>query len=156
MDGIITKLRLNRMGKEPRRITAVAAYEDSVTDSRVNEFCRALARQLGCQCEVVRQMWLLNELRVPQLRTVAAGEAASADLLIVSLHHSQELPDEVKSWIESSLAHKSKRPAVLLAFVDPEHEGDSSAMRTFLEQAAAKAKLEFVTQAVEAPEYGLA
>ena len=155
MDGIVSKLRLDQFGKGPRRIVAVAAYEDRATDSRVSEFCRALARHLGCEFEIVRQMWLLSELRLPRLREVAAGEAASADLVIVSIHNCPQVPQEVARWIELSLGREGKCPALLLGFLDPEHEGDSAPLRAFLAQAAFKAKLELLVQCAEAPTHNL-
>jgi len=144
MDAILSKLRASRLARESRRITAVAAYEDSVTDSRVSHFCRALSKEKGRQCEIIRQMWLLNELRMPQLRVVAAAEAAAADLVIVSLHHCEDLPEAIKEWIGLWVQHKGKRAALLLALVDPVHEGDSREICSFLEKAASKARVEFL------------
>ncbi|PWU14946.1 MAG: hypothetical protein C5B50_16220 [Verrucomicrobia bacterium] len=149
MDAILSRLRASRLAKESRRITAVAAYEDSVTDARVNHFCRALSKEKGRHCEIVRQMWLLNELRMPPLRAVAAVEAAAADLVIVSLHHCEDLPEAIKNWIELSLQKKGRRPALLLALIDPVHEGDSGEICSFLEKAASKAGIEFLVGNVE-------
>src|SRR5205809_7450529 len=106
MDNIMIQLQATRIGQRSNSLTAVAAYEDAGTDARVNEFCRNLKCQLGSGCEVTKQMWLLNELRIPQLRAIAAGEAAAADLVIISVHHSDGLPVEVKDWIETWLARK--------------------------------------------------
>ncbi len=75
---------VSRLGKGTKRVAAVAAYEDSHTDARVHEFCQNLQRYLGEKCEVNKQMWLVNELRMPQLRVIAASEAAAADLVIVA------------------------------------------------------------------------
>ncbi len=155
MDGIVSKLRTKRVGNEPRRLHVVAAYEDAVTDARVNEFCRVLARQLGCRFEVIRQMWLLNELRVPQLRTVASHEGATADLLIVSIHNSEQIPQEVQVWIEAALASKGKNLAMLISLLDPERHGDASALRAFLQRAAAKAGVESLFQCAEAAAPGV-
>src|SRR5580700_7936997 len=125
MDTIKTMLASHRSWKGSKRVAAVAVYEDSSTDARVAEFCRCLSRQLGEQCEVLKQMWLLNELRLPRLRTIAAGDAAGADLVIISVHHSQELPEEVTLWLEQWLGRKGRRCAVLLALFDPVYQGDS-------------------------------
>src|SRR4051794_28319605 len=118
MDAIMAKLRTGRIGNGSQGITAVAAYEDAPTDARVTEFCKNLSRNLGSKCEITRQMWLLNELRMPQLRAIAATEAASADLIIISVHHSETLPHELKQWMESWPARKGKHSIVLLALFD--------------------------------------
>src|SRR5689334_21470969 len=124
MDSLMTQLQATRVGQHSKRLTAVAAYEDARTDTRVNDFCRTLASHLGKDCEVIKHMWLLNELRMPQLRAIAAGEAAGADLVIIAVHHSDAVPLEVKDWIETWLARKGEHPDVLLALFDPLYNGD--------------------------------
>jgi len=149
MDAIMTKLRECRTWTKSKRLSVVAAYEDSATDARVNEFCQRLTANLGSDCQVAKQMWLFTELRVAQLRGIAADDAARAGLVIVSVHHAQGLPDEVKTWIEAWLARKRSQPVVLLALFDPLYRGDSSSMKAYLEKAAAKAKVPFLAQSEE-------
>ena len=146
------KLQGSGLGEGSKRIVAVAAYEDAATDARVNEFCRSLTRHLGQKREITKQMWLLNELRVPQLLAIAAGEAAGADLIIVSVHHAESLPLELKNWIESWVAQKGSRPSVLLALFDPVYQGDSGSIRAYLQQVATKRHMQFLVQSEEAPE----
>jgi len=146
----MTRLQtVGRFGKGTKKVAAVAAYEDSHTDSRVHEFCHNLARCLGEQCEVSKQMWLINELRIPQLRVIAAREAAAADMVIVSIHHAQSLPAEVKDWIELWVSEKRRRPVVLLALLDAAYRGDSNPLKTSLKEASAKAKIEFLAHSEE-------
>ena|SRR5271170_4514897 len=149
MDTIKTMLASHRSWKGSKQVATVAVYEDSSTDARVAEFCRCLSRHLGDGCEILKQMWLLNELRLPHLRTIAAGDAASADLVIVSVHHSQELPEEVTLWLDQWLARKGRRSAVLLALFDPVYLGDSGSMQTRLAQAARKGSMEFMVHSDE-------
>jgi hypothetical protein len=153
MDPIITKLQMvSRLGKHSKRLGAVAAFEDALTEARVNEFCQTLGRQLGEKCEVTQQMWLFNELRVPQLRNIAAGEAARADLIIISAHHAQSFPGEVKGWVDSWLGHKGSRPVALLALFDPVYQGDSTALQSYLKEVAKRGKMEFLVRSEEMPE----
>jgi hypothetical protein len=149
MDTIKTIMAGCRSWRNAKQITAVAAYEDTLTDARVTEFCRGLSRQLGDDCEVVKQMWLLNELRIPQLRSIAAGEASRADLIIVSVHHAPKLPDEITHWIEQWLRQKQRQAIVLLALFDSVYQGDSASMRTYLAQAAKKAAMQFLVHSEE-------
>jgi hypothetical protein len=93
-------------------------YEDSSTESRVDEFCQGLSLELGQNCRLDKQMWPLSELRMPQLRAIAANEAANADLIIVSVHPAERLPDAVQSWIDLWARRKGNRPGVLLALFD--------------------------------------
>jgi hypothetical protein len=146
MDRIIAKLRASRVGKGSNKVAAVAAYEDSHTDARVNEFCQTLGRRLGANCEVTRQMWLLNELRAPSLRAIAAAEAARADLIIIAVHHALDFPVEVKSWIDLWLGLKGKRPIVLLGLFDPVYQGDSTSLQAYLNRVSKRGKMECLVQ----------
>jgi hypothetical protein len=148
-----TTLRVRQMGGPANRVCTVAAYEDSTTEARVNEFCGGLARQLGEACEFSKQMWLLTELRVPRLRAIAAEDAAQADLLIVAVHHCEELPAELEDWFEQWLAKKGKRATLLLALLDPVYSGVSAALRTYLENIARKAHSEFLVQSEDGASY---
>lgn len=154
VDTIMTMLTTCRAWKQSKHLAVVAAYEDSLTDARVSEFCRCLGRQIGQHCEVLKQMWLINELRVPQLRAIAAGEAADSDLIIVSVHHAQSLPLEVTQWIELWLGHKRRRQMILLALFDPVYQGDSGSMQTYLAQVARKAGMKFLVHSEEIPDDG--
>ena len=153
MDPLITRLQATgRLGKNPKQVAAVAAFEDAPTEARVNEFCQNLVRHLGAKCQVTQQMWLFNELRIAQLRDIAAGEAARADLVIISAHHAQSFPSEVKDWIDLWLGHKGRRPDALLALFDPVYVGDSTALQSYLKEAAKKAKIEFLVRSEEGPD----
>jgi enoyl-CoA hydratase/carnithine racemase len=149
MEAIMAKLRECRPWTKSKRLSVVAAYEDTATDARVNEFCQRLTANFGSGFQVARQMWLFTELRMTQLRAIAADDASRAGLVIISVHHSQSLPDEVKTWMESWLPRKRTQPVVLLALFDPLYRGDSSSMKAYLETAAAKAKIPFLAQSEE-------
>jgi hypothetical protein len=97
-------------------------------------------------------MWLLTELRTAQLRAIAAKEAASADLVIISVHHAEALPEEIKSWIELWLKQRSSRSAVLLALFDPLYLGTSSSMQACLREVANRGKMEFLARSEEKQE----
>jgi len=150
VESLMTRLQeMGQLGKGTKSVATVAAYEDSHTDARVHAFCHNLKRYLGEKCEVSKQMWLINELRLPQLRAIAANEAAAADLVIVAIHHAQSLPAEVREWIDLWLGQKHRRPVVLLALLDPAYRGDSGCLKTYLKEAASKGKVEFLAHSEE-------
>lgn len=152
MDATITKLRVWPAWQKLKRIVVSAVHEDSATGARAEDFCQTLARCLGRNCEISKELWPLTELRTSKLRAIAAGEAAAADLIIISVHHGESLPGEVKSWIDLWLKQKASRPTVLLALFDPLHVGSSSSMQAFLQGVARKANMEFLARAEEEPE----
>lgn len=140
----MTKLRIDTAVSKSHRLTAVAACEDAATETRVNNFCLSLSRHLGQSCALSQQVWLVSELRANQLRTLAAEEAADADLVMVAVHHAGTMPPEVAAWLDLWLQRKHSRPAVLIALFDPVYRGISSTIQTQLQEIARKAKAEFL------------
>ena len=157
MDPLITRLQAaGRLGKNPKQVVALAAFEDAHTETRVNEFCRSLGRQLGAKCEITQQMWLFNELRVLSIaRHSRRRSLASADLVIISVHHAQSFPDEIQDWFGLWVGQKGSRPTALLALFDPVYVGDSTALHAYLKETARKGKMEFLVQAEESRPRGL-
>ena len=152
MDTTLSRLRVWPLWQKAKRFVVSAVHEDSATGARAEEFCQTLTRCLNRNCAITKEMWLLTELRTAQLRAIAAGEAAAADLVIVSVHHAEALPKEVKGWIELWLKQKRTRPAVLLALFDPLYQGTSSSMQVFLREVAKKGNMEFLARSEEKPE----
>ena len=152
MDTILSRLRVWPLWQKVKRFAVSAVHEDSATGARAEEFCQTLAKCLGRTSEISKEMWLLTELRTSQLRAIAAREAAAADLVIVSLHHAETLPNEVKSWIDLWLKQKRSRPAVLLALFDPLYLGTSSSIQVYLREVARRGNMEFLARSEEKPE----
>lgn len=152
MDTTFTKLRVWPAWQKLKRLAVSAAHEDFATGARVEAFCETLGHSLGKGCEVAHELWPLTELRTPQLRSIAAGEAAAADLVIISVHYGEALPVEIKSWVELWQKQRCGRPAVLLALFDPLYVGSSSSMQAYLQSVATKAKMELLVVSEEKPE----
>jgi hypothetical protein len=152
MDTALSRLRVWPLWRKAQRLVVSGVHEDSATGARADEFCQTLARCLGGRCVINKEMWLLTELRTTQLRSIAAGEAAAADLVIVSVHHAETLPDEVKGWIDLWLKQKRNRPAVLLALFDPLYLGSSGSIQAYLREVAKKRDMEFLARSEEKPE----
>jgi hypothetical protein len=152
MDATLTNLQVWPAWQKLNRIVVSAVHEDFATGARADDFCQTLSKCLGRDCEIAKELWSLTELRTPKLRAVAAGEAAAADLVIISVHHSESLPGEVKSWIDLWLKQKGARPKVLLALFDPLHLGTSSSIQAFLQGVARKGNMEFLARSEEKPD----
>ena len=146
MDSMIAKLRVWPIWKELKHFAVSAACEDSSTSTRADEFCRGLSRELAPSCTIAKEMWLFNQLCVPGLRAIAAGEAALAQLIIISVHHAESLPDAVKRWIELWLGHRKGHNIVLLALFDPVYAGVSSSMRGYLQDVAKRGDMDLLVK----------
>ncbi len=144
MDSMISKLWVWPIWKELQHFAVSAACEDSSSNARTDEFCRGLTRDLGCNCRVVKETWFFSQLCVPELRAIAASEAALAHLIIISVHHAETLPDGVRDWIDLWLGQRNNHRTVLLALLDPVHRGFSSSMEDYLQAVAERGGMEFL------------
>jgi hypothetical protein len=138
--------------QKAKRFNVSAVHEDSATGARAEEFCQTLAKSLVRTPEISKELWMLTELRTTPLRAIAAQEAAAADLVIVSVHHAEALPKEVKSWIDLWLKRRGNRPGVLLALFDPPYLGTSSSIQTCLSEVARRGHMEFLARSEERAE----
>jgi hypothetical protein len=152
MDTTLSRLRVWPLWQKAKRFAVSGVHEDSATGARAEEFCQMVSRSLGLSCEFTKEMWLLTELRAPDLRAIAAKEAAAAELVIVSVHHAETLPNEVKSWIELWLKQKARRSIVLLALFDPPYRGTSSSIQAYLRAVAERGNMEFLARSEETQE----
>jgi hypothetical protein len=151
MNARMAEFETSRLVARSQKVVAVVAFEDMFTRARANEVCRILASDFGRETEVLKQMWLTNMLRLPNLRSIAAEEAARADLIILSMHDAERLPEEVKTWIEMWLPRKARQHAFLLALFDNVYNGNFRATRTYLDEAARRAEMEWVMELDDPP-----
>jgi len=152
MDSMISNLRAWPIWKESGRVTVSAACEDTSTSVRSNEYCRSLSNDLGGNCKLVNEIWLFCQLCEPGLRAIAAGETAVANLIIISVHHAESLPDGVKGWIDLWLKKGNNPGTVLLALFDPVYRGVSSSMAAYLQGVAKRGGMEFLVKSEDSPD----
>jgi len=124
-------------------LNVVIAYEDLETGKRAIKTYDYMVEQLGEQCLFANQMWKFDVLAVPKLREIAAKDAASAEIIIVSAHEGKQLPPEVKSWVELWLSYETQATALVGLFGT---ESVNDPMRRYLADVAQRAKIEFFCQ----------
>ena len=150
MNTTVTDSQVWQRWKEAKRLVLLATFEDSITGQRVKEVCQGLSRSLGQQCQIIEHVWLFSTLRLRELQEIAAEEASTSDLVIISVHQAEGLPDEVKSWIDLWLSHKGARHAVLLALLDPAYEEVPGPTQAYLQDAARRGGMEFLVESADA------
>jgi hypothetical protein len=151
MDTMVTDPQTWQRWKAAKRLALLAIFEDSVTGMWVKEFCQGLSRDLGRQCQIIEHVWPFSTFRLRELQEIAAEEASASDLVIISVHPTEGLPDEVKSWIELWLSHKGDRQAVLLALLYLPYEGVSGSTEAYLREIARRGGMEFLVESREEP-----
>ena len=137
--------------KEAKRLALLATFEYSVTGSRVKEFCQGLSCSLGQECQIIEHVWLFSTFRLRELQEIASEEASASDLVIISVHQAETLPDEVKCWVDLWLGHKAARHGVLLALLDPVYEGGSHSTEAYLQDVARRGGMEFLVASSDVP-----
>jgi hypothetical protein len=118
---------------------------------RARELFRNLVNELGHQCEVIKHLWLLPELRSPELRAIAADEVFSADLVVISVHRDAQLPVEITEWIELWMRRTRDHAPILLVLLDCAVQPDDpwSPMHPWLDEIARKGNMELFVQSEE-------
>lgn len=150
MDTTITTPQVWQRWKEAKQLGLLAAFGDSATGTRAKEFCQGLSRDLGPQCRITEHVWLFSTFRLRELLEIAAEEASTSDLVILSVHQAQNLPDEVKTWIDLWLGQKARHAGVLLALLDPDNAADAGSILAYLQAVATRAGMEFLVESGEA------
>jgi hypothetical protein len=135
--------------REAQRLALLATFEDSITGTRVKSFCRGLSRDLGTDCRIIEHVWLFNTFRLRELREIAAEEASASDLIIISAHGAETLPDEVEGWIDLWVRPSVRHPAVLLALLDPVEEDVSNRLQEHLQEIASRGGMELLVEAAD-------
>jgi len=126
----------------------VVAGEDFVAVMRGQVLARRLAAELNPQFEVSTDAWKFEDLSNHKVSEAAARGIAEADIIIIAASADDELPANVKSWIENSLPQKRKGVSALVAACDCETgtPHDSCALSACLQRIAYEREMDFFMQ----------
>ena len=124
--------------------SVVIAYEDFKTGKQAKQACDFLVANLSHEWQVTSQMWKFEVLSIPELREMAAKDAAMADLIIVSSHGDDELPADVKGWVEMWRGGEGGASALIALFDSPlGRAGHARATHAYLAGVAKRGQMEF-------------
>jgi hypothetical protein len=133
-----------------RTFSAVMAYEDSSLAERAQKAWEHLVSTLqGHHCSGLR-LWQFDLLRTPQMRRVAARDAAQADMILIATRGAGELPTDVKDWIDGWLVQKRNaydNQRILAALFDalPKTVGiPALAQFAYLQRVARRGNVDFL------------
>ena len=126
--------------------SVVLVFEDFNTGKRAKRAYDFLAANLTHEWQVISQMWKFEMLNIPELREMAAKDAAMANLIIVSSRGDRQLPTHVKDWIEMWLGCQGDAVALVALFDSPLEQAEhAQATQTYLERVAKRGRMEFFT-----------
>src|SRR5262245_49653703 len=130
-------------GERDLAFNVVIAYEDFETGKNAKKTYDFLVEHLGDECAFNNQMWKFDVLSLPKLREMAIGDATQADIIIISAHGTNDLPSQVKTWIEQSITGKPHAIA-LVGLFDTESCQNHSC--EYLAEVARRGGMEFFSQ----------
>ncbi len=84
----------------PVTIKIVILYDDDASRQRALCGEKRLVSLLGPACDLQFVWWRFNSLRHPETVRRASNAAEEAQVIIFSVHASEDLPKVVKDWLE--------------------------------------------------------
>lgn len=139
----------------PPPFNVVIVYEDFAAGKHAKETYDYLVHQLGRDFDFTNQMWKFDVLGNSKMNELAVKDAIMADLIIISTHGKDELPAEVKSWIEHWVTLKSNAMALVYLVDQPsiQEAPEAAATRSYLQDAARRAGIGFFAQPNDWPDH---
>src|SRR5712671_6098826 len=98
--------------------SVVILFDDHALAARAIDVLHLLGRNLKKEeGRLLHQWWNIETLAFSSLRELAAVEAATADMIILSIHVGEELLEMVAAWIQRLVGLRKDRPAALVAML---------------------------------------
>ena len=141
------------MTDEGEALSALVAYEDSITRNRAMRICDRLVQKFWKDFEFDFSWWRFDFLRDAELAQAAAAAAADSDLVVISAHGGRELPAPAQQWIESCLPRRGPGTCILVAMIgtaDDQIRG-LTPIHVYLREVAQRANMDYLPQVVDAP-----
>ena len=154
---------LNRMGpsaqmtlaskKTEQAISVVMVYQDPLTRNWAAELWDRVGQLVG-QEGVCRQSWKISDLTDARIFTDAVQAAALADVLVVSIRDSGDLPGNLTDWSDAWMPRRAGRAGALVALigVPPHPDTQSGRAHAYLETVARRTGLDFLPRERKLPE----
>jgi hypothetical protein len=105
-------------GRSAPELNVMILYEDAETGHRAERSLAAVQAGGLLGTGLRTRLWRRDLLQAAWLRERAASEAASADVIIISVHGQDGLPEEVRAWLGDWVERKAERPCALGLLLD--------------------------------------
>jgi hypothetical protein len=134
-------------------LKVVTVYQDPLTRHWATELWERVEQLISGE-GVCRQSWKISDLTDPRVFMDAVQAAAEADVLVVSVRDTRELPIGLYVWIDSWIPSRAGPAGALVALigVPPEPDAQSGRAYQYLESVARKAGLDFLPHERKLPE----
>lgn len=100
-------------------------YEDRATGLRAKRALDLVQALLGNQFVLQSSFWRFDLFGEPAFRREAANAAVGADMVLLSAHGHEEMPEAASNWLERWFERQSGEPPAIIASFD-DTAGESS------------------------------
>jgi hypothetical protein len=153
-------LKLSQLNPVPRdsresetALNVTVVYEDPLTRYWVDELWGRVGRLIGGG-EVRRKAWRIGDLVQQAVFGDAARAAAKADVLVIAVRDTKEVPLILYVWIDAWLPRRAGLPGALVALIGVPAQPDAQGGCTLrlLEAVARKAGLDYLPRECKLPD----
>jgi hypothetical protein len=134
-------------GSPNSAINLVIIYEDSLTREWGRQVCNLVTDFVEKDC-VASNSWRVCDLAAPQILHDAVRAAAQADVIVLSLRDAEELPLNLRDWIEAWLPRRELPVGALITLIGVADESKASSLhaRRQLEAVARRARMDLLLE----------
>jgi hypothetical protein len=120
-------------------------YQDASTRRWARELWSRVGQLTG-NGGICRKSWRISQLGQPAVFCEAVRAAAKADVLLIAMRDTEEVPGILHLWAEAWLPRRARRPGALVALigVPPQPNAQTSYAHRFLELVARKGGLDYL------------
>jgi hypothetical protein len=147
-------MQFRRKLEPDRSFRVVIIYDDMVAGIEAMQTYQYLLSELGGEFDFCITLWRSDRLRSHLSMDGPLRDTIEADAIIVAIHQSGGLPDEIRDWVDAWVPRKRGQTALLIGLLDAGAEFDEdSGTRDCLETAAARAGIDFLARDIEPARY---
>jgi hypothetical protein len=129
---------------EAKPFRMLAIYDSEEASREATHASNLVLRELGDGVQADRTTWNLRSLDTASVRTLAAEEAARADLIVLALEDTQPTAT-LKDWIARWQCNRELSSG-LLALISPDNSETGGDLADYLYETAVTAHMDFLCQ----------
>jgi hypothetical protein len=151
MNALLQAVVGDSLSAPARSFSLAVLYDDIETHEHATTVYESLLRELPDSAQLTGAWWRTSLLTDLQLARVAARSAATADLVMVSVHTEREPPLVLKFWFDS-WPRQGSHPAALVGLLHPDGgPGAAEEWDCFLKDVAQRRGMLYLPGAMSAP-----
>jgi hypothetical protein len=127
-------------------LNVTAVYQDMWGREWARELWLRVTQLMGNDA-ITNTSWSLMELDRPEIFSEAVSAATLADVLVVSIHASEQLPPRLCAWFDAWVPRRQRQEGALIALLGMtagQPDGPSKQAEEYLRAVARRGRLDFL------------